>query len=80
MATKLNEINNLDEWKARARRLGLNIKTLSADAEDPATHWYAGDDFWHFDATGGDLLPNNGYFYDYGDESYGQLATRSKKS
>lgn len=75
----LIQINNFEEWKAQARLLGLRVRTLSSDCEDPATHWYAGEDFWHFDATGGDLLPENGYFYDCGDESYGQLVKRTEK-
>ena len=73
------EFKDLDEWKRSCRNIGLRVKELGADIEDPATHWYAGDDFWYFDQTGGDLLPRNGYYYDTGDsaDSCGQLVVRS---
>jgi hypothetical protein len=74
---------NLSDFKAFAHSRGQQARRLGSHPEDHLEHWYAGDDFWFFDTSGGDLMVENGYFCldtsRDGAETFGEFMTRTSR-
>ena len=79
----IHTFNNLTDFKAFAQSRGQNVIKLYSHPEDHLEHYYAGEDFWFYDASGGDIMVENGYFTldttPGGEETFGEFMTRNEK-
>ena len=79
----IHTFDNLTEFTNFAQSRGHNVRKLYSHPEDHLEHYYAGDDFWFFDASGGQIMSENGYFCldtSRGNgETFGEFMTREEK-